>query len=128
MSRFIIGRHKTPSRHYDLLLEKNGEFRHWIVPKNIPKKYKERRIAIEEKGKFDLPRRGGSGNKAEDSWGSGTWVIWDKGAFETEAANKIRLVIRTEGEKFKGKFLLLMPGWGRWTAKRLWVIEKIREK
>jgi DNA polymerase Ligase (LigD) len=127
MSSFIIGRHKTPSRHYDLLLEKNGEVRHWIVPKNVPKKYRERRIAIEERGAFDLPWRGGE-NKAEDSWGSGTWEIWDQGVFETEAANKIRLVIRAEGERFRGKFLLLAPGWGRWTAKRLWVIEKIREK
>ncbi|MFI5324472.1 MAG: hypothetical protein ACHQ6U_13350, partial [Thermodesulfobacteriota bacterium] len=59
---------------------------------------------------------------------SGTWEIWDKGLFETEAANKIRLVIRAEGKMFKGKFLLLVSGWGRWTSKRLWVIEKIREK
>ena len=127
-SRFIIARHKTSSRHYDLLLEKRGEVRHWIVPKNIPKKYRERRIAIEERGPFDIPRNGSSGNRAEDSWGNGKLEIWDEGVFELEAANKIRLLIRAEGKRFKGKFLLLVPGWGRWTAKRLWVIEKIREE
>ncbi len=127
-SSFIIGRHKTSNKHYDLLLEKDGEVRHWIIPKNIPKKYREKRIAIEEKGSGDFPRNGGNVNRAEDSWGSGAWEVWDSGVFETLASNSIRLVIRAEGQRLNGKYLLLVPGWGRWTGKRLWVLEKIREK
>jgi len=123
---FIIGRHKTSSRHYDLILYNKGEVRHWIIPKNIPKKYKEKRIAIEERDPVDYPMNGGSERAAEDSWGSGKWEVWDRGEFETEASNSIRLVIKARGERFQGRYLLLVPGWGRWTAKRLWVLEKIR--
>ena len=124
---FIIGRHKTSSKHYDLILDNKGDVRHWIIPKNIPKKYKDKRIAIEERGPADFRLNGGKEKGAEDSWGSGDWGIWDKGEFETEASNSIRLVIKAAGERFKGRYLLLVPGWGRWTGKKLWVLEKIRE-
>jgi hypothetical protein len=111
-------------QHFDLILENKGEVRHWIIGIS---KYREKRIAIEEKDTAGIRLNGGSGDRAEDSWGGGQWEIWDRGVFETEAVNSIRLVINAAGEKFRGRYLLLVPGWGRWTGKRLWVLEKIRE-
>lgn len=125
-SRFVIGRHGGSNRHYDLILENKGEVRHWIIPKNIPGKYRQKRIAIEEKEPAGFRLNSGNGKRAEDSWGGGQWEVWDTGEFETEAANSIRLVINAAGEKFRGRYLLLVPGWGRWTGKRLWVLEKIK--
>ncbi len=125
---FVIGRHRCSNRHFDLILENKGEARHWIIPGNIPKKYREKRIAIEEKHPAGYRMNAGDRERAEDSWGVGQWEIWDRGEFETEAVNSIRLVINAAGEKFRGRYLLLVPGWGRWTGKRLWVLEKIREQ
>jgi len=125
-SSFVIGRHESSNKHYDLLLENKGERRHWIIPKSIPRKYREKRIAIEERDPADIRLNGGGEHAAEDSWGSGKWETWDRGEVEIEAANSIRLVIKASGERFKGRYLLLVPGWGRWTGKKLWVLEKIR--
>ena len=126
-SSFVIRRHRGSSKHYDLILDNKGEVRHWIIPKNIPKKYREKRIAVEEKDTAGILMNGGSGDRAEYKRGGGEWEIWDRGVFKIEASNSIRLVINAAGEKLRGRYLLLVPGWGRWTGKRLWVIEKIRE-
>jgi len=125
---FVIGRHKASRKHYDLVLGANGVTRHWIVPVGIPQKYGEKRLAIEEKETACFPLKGGDGQAAEDSWGKGQWEIWDEGSYEIEASSGIKLVIKSSGDRFKGRYLLLVPGWGRWTGKRLWVIEKIRER
>ncbi len=127
-SDFVIGRHKTSSKHYDLVLGINGAVRHWIVPRDIPKKYGEKRIAIEEGRHAGFPQKGKDGQAAEDSWGKGIWEIWDEGSYEVEASSSIKLVIRPSGDRFRGRYLLLVPGWGRWTGKRLWIIEKIKER
>jgi len=127
-SDFVIGRHRTSHKHYDLVLGINGVTRHFIVPNNIPRRYGEKRIAIEEKETSAFPPTGGNGQAAEDSWGKGKWEIWDEGSFEIEASSGIKLVINSSGGRFRGRYLLLVPGWGRWTGKRLWVIEKIRER
>ena len=127
-SDFIIGRHKTYRKHYDLVLGINGAARHWIIPRDIPKKYGEKRIAIEEKGHAGFPLKGSGSQAAEDSWGKGRWEIWDEGSYEVEASSGIKLVIRPSGDRFRGRYLLLVPGWGRWTGKRLWIIEKIKER
>jgi hypothetical protein len=126
-SRFVVFKHKSPNKHYDLILENNGEARHWIVPKKIPGKYREKRIAIEERGQAGFRPDEGNEHTAGDGWGSGPLEVWDEGVYETEAVNSIRLVIKASGERFKGRYLLLVPGWGRWTGKKLWVLEKIRE-
>jgi hypothetical protein len=99
-SEFVIGRHKTSHKHYDLVLGINRATRHLIVPNSLPKKFGEKRI--------------------------GKWEIWDEGHFEIESSSSIKLVIKSIGKRFKGRYLLLVPGWGRWTGKRLWVIEKIK--
>lgn len=125
---FVIGRHKTSHKHYDLVLGINGVTRHFIVPNSFPKKYGEKRIAIEEKENTAFPPYRGKGQEPVDSWGKGKWEMWDEGSFEIEASSGIKLVINSSGGRLRGRYLLLVPGWGRWTGKRLWVIEKIRER
>ena len=127
-SEFVIGRHNTSCKHYDLVLGINGVTRHWIIPNSIPKKYGDKKIAIEEKETAFFPQIGEDERAAGDSWGEGKWSVWDEGSFEIEASSGIKLVIKPSGERFKGRYLLLVPGWGKWTGKRLWVLEKIKER
>ena len=125
-SEFVIGRHKTSHKHYDLVLGINGAARHLIVPNSLPNKFGEKRIAIEEKETSGFLTKRESSRTVRDSWGEGKWEIWDEGRFEIESLSSIKLVIKSKGKRFKGRYLLLVPGWGRWTGKRLWVIEKIK--
>jgi bifunctional non-homologous end joining protein LigD len=126
-SRFIIQLHKTKRPHYDLTLEQNGDTRSWILPRGIPKIEEDRKIAIEERGEK------GSFNEARDTvikdgYGEGELETWDIGLYSIEAKNSIKYIISTNGKKFKGKFLLHNPGWGRWTKNKLWVLEKVPSK
>ncbi len=126
-SRFIIQLHKTKRPHYDLTLEQNGDTRSWILPRGIPEIEEDRKIAIEERGEK------GSFNEAQDTvikdgYGEGELKTWDSGSYSIETKNSIKYIISVNGKKFKGKFLLHNPGWGRWTKKKLWVLEKVPSK
>ena len=126
-SNFIIEFHKTKRPHYDLTLEKNGETRSWILPRGVPETEKDRKIAIEEtevKGPFNEAREA----IKQDGYGDGELRAWDSGSYSVEAENSIKYIIFANGKKFKGKFLLHNPGWGRWTKKKLWVLEKVPSK
>ena len=118
---FTIEHHKTRRPHYDLTLEERNEKRRWILPRGIPKKLQEKRIAIEEPGADTPP----GAERTVDDYGEGELKTWDTGSYEIQTENKIKYIFRAEGQKFKGKFLLHNPGWGRWTKKKLWVLEKV---
>lgn len=124
---FIIQLHKTDRPHYDLTLEQNGEVRSWILPRGIPEIEKDRKIAIEE------PMEEKSINELQnaikqDGYGGGELSTWDSGSYSIEKENSIKYILSVNGKKFSGKYLLHNPGWGRWTKKKLWVLEKVPDK
>lgn len=123
-SSFIIHQHKTKRPHLDLTLKKDGEPRSWILPLGVPEKVNERRIAIEEPGVHEEESQA----KRSDFYGEGRSAPWDSGAFHISTENKIKYIFSADGKKLKGKFLLHNPGWGRWTKRKLWVLEKVPEK
>lgn len=120
-SSFIIQSHNTKRPHYDLLIEKGGEIRSWILPRGIPEKVSGRRIAIEE----HVLTAGKDKGVTEDLYGQGDSSTWDSGGFALHTENKIKYIFTAHGTKLSGKFLLHNPGWGRWTKKKLWVLEKV---
>ena len=126
-SEFIIQLHNTESPHLDLTLEHNGKTRFWILPGGVPEIEKDRKIAIEE------PADGTGAHRLkdrarEDGYGRGELKTWDRGSYSVETENSIKCIICAGGQRFKGKFLLHNPGWGRWTKKKLWVLEKVPDK
>ncbi len=126
-SRFIIRHHKTNRPHYDLTLENNKEIRSWILPGGVPGVEKERKIAIEEAGE-DMSIDESLDDIYKDAYGQGRLKTWDSGPYSILTENSIKYIISASGEKFKGRYLLHNPGWGRWTKKKLWVIEKVPAK
>ena len=121
---FTIQLHKTNRPHYDLTLEQNGDMRFWILPGGIPEVEKDRKIAIEEL-REDISSNKNPGAIKQDGYGEGEVKTWDSGSYSIESQNSIKTILSVKGKRFKGKFLLHNPGWGRWTKKKLWVLEKV---
>jgi bifunctional non-homologous end joining protein LigD len=125
-SKFLIRKHNTSHPHYDLFLEVGNELKSWIIPTNIPKNPSDKKVAIE----VDVPKQSLEEAEAqemiEDAFGVGKTKLWDKGIYALETNKKIKIIINAEGGKLKGRFLLHVPNWGRWTKKRLWTMEKIK--
>ncbi len=121
--RFVIQKHKTLHPHYDLRLKIGGILQSWILPKDSPIKDKEKRLAIED-GEEKLNSMG-SLSVVEDGYGIGEAEVWDSGFCHIEEKRRGRMVFRVEGERFSGRFLLLLPIWGGWNKKRLWVLVKL---
>jgi bifunctional non-homologous end joining protein LigD len=124
---FAIRRHETPHPHYDLVLVNPDGPRHWIVPGEIPEKYKEMRISIEQGSEPSAEYESENAELRQDSYGEGMSELWDSGTYESEIHKSTKLVIELHGGKRRGKFLLFCPIWGRWTKKRLWILEKIKD-
>ena len=121
--RFIIQNHKTNHPHYDLSLKIDGVLMTWIIPKRIPTKCREIRLAIEDKA--ERPSSFDYKTVLDDGYGTGEAGVWDAGTYEITRKNKSKIEFEAKGEKFAGKFILLLPSWGKWYKKRLWILIKL---
>ncbi|HWP92652.1 MAG TPA: DNA polymerase ligase N-terminal domain-containing protein [Thermodesulfobacteriota bacterium] len=121
--RFIIQNHKTNHPHFDLSLEIDGARMTWILPKRVPIKGREIRLAIKDKA--ERPSSFDYNTVVDDGYGMGEAEVWDTGTYEITSKNKSKIEFEAKGEKFAGKFILLLPSWGRWYKKRLWTLIKI---
>jgi len=93
--------------------------RSWILPKGFPIEY-EKRLAIE-----DSDRGLGfvcSGAIIGDGYGIGEVEVLDSGVYRIEWKSRSKIVFIARCEKFSGRFILLIPSWGVWSKKRLWVL------
>ena len=120
---FFLLKHTSEHLHYDLRLEIRGITRSWVLPITIPTEHDETRLAIEdweEKSAYLDPE-----GIIEDGYGKGKYEIWDTGACEIIRQSKSRIELMTKGNKFGGRFVLLLPNWGRFYKKRLWLLIKV---
>lgn len=121
--RFIIQKHKTHHPHYDLRLETYEAFRSWILLKEPPTEENGRGLAIED-GEKGAPFIVSSKKILEDGYGTGEAETWDSGIYEVRKKSKSKIIFEAEGKRLLGSFILLLPSWGKWGKKPLWVLIK----
>lgn len=105
---FVVHEHWARSHHFDFRLEIDGALKSWAVPKTLPKKAGEKRLAIRvedhplEYAKF-------RGTIPEGQYGAGKVEIWDKGKLEIteKTANSIKFIL--QGKKLKGGYSIFHP-------------------
>jgi bifunctional non-homologous end joining protein LigD len=105
--RFVIQRHDARRLHYDFRLERNGALASWAVPKGIPLKRGERRLAVHVE---DHPLEYGDfeGTIPAGEYGAGTVEIWDRGTYELlEEKRNGGLTVRLDGERLEGVWTLV---------------------
>jgi DNA ligase D-like protein (predicted 3'-phosphoesterase) len=102
---FVVQEHHAQKLHWDFRLEIKGVLRSWAIPKEPPLKSGLKRLAIlVEDHSLDYADFEG---EIGDGYGKGLVRIWDKGRYEMDSENEKKMVFHLNGNKLKGKYVLL---------------------
>ncbi len=114
-TRFVIHKHDASTLHYDFRLEVDGVLVSWAVPKGPSTDPRERRLAVRTED-HPLDYIDFEGVIAEDEYGGGTVLVWDRGTYRNlkepdgetmaEALADGHLTVWLEGEKLRGGYAL----------------------
>jgi DNA ligase D-like protein (predicted 3'-phosphoesterase) len=78
--RFVLYEHFAHHHHFDFRLEKEGGLKSWAVPKGLPEKSGERRLAIEVED-HPIEYIGFKSTIPESEYGAGEVKIQDAGTY-----------------------------------------------
>jgi bifunctional non-homologous end joining protein LigD len=130
---FVIQKHDATRLHYDFRLELNGVLLSWAVPKGIPTKKADKRLAMHVE---DHPLDYGhfEGIIPEGNYGAGSVMVWDTGTWEPVEGDperglregKLKFVL--QGKKLKGEWTLVrMRARSASSGKDEWLLIKTGE-
>lgn len=126
---FVVQKHAARRLHYDFRLEMDGVLKSWAVPKGLPLRQGERRLAMHvedhpvEYAEFE-------GTIAPGNYGAGSVMIWDQGTYYVhgtspiEALNQGKLHLTLTGTKLKGDWTLVRIKNPRDTHGEQWLLLK----
>ena len=105
---FVAQEHHASHLHWDFRLEYQGVLKSWAVPRGIPVKKNDKRLAIEVE---DHPLEYGdfAGKIPEGEYGAGVVKIWDKGKYQLLKKEKDVWEVKLKGKKLKGIYMLFKP-------------------
>jgi bifunctional non-homologous end joining protein LigD len=109
---FVIQKHAARALHYDFRLEMDGVLKSWAVPKGLPAKRGERRLAMHVED-HPLAYADFEGIIPAGNYGAGSVMVWDFGTFDTDgqggeaALRKGKLGFTLHGKKLKGDWALV---------------------
>lgn len=102
---YVIHEHHASHLHWDLRLEMDGVLKSWAVPKEPPTDPNVKRLAILVED-HPLEYAAFEGIIREGNYGAGKVIIWDKGTFELLEKTERGFVIKINGKKLKGTYVL----------------------
>jgi DNA ligase D-like protein (predicted 3'-phosphoesterase) len=120
---FVLHEHFSKHHHFDFRLEHDGVLASWAVPKGLPEKPGERRLAIQVE---DHPLSYGSfeGTIPEGEYGAGEVKIADSGTYEPLVWGSERIEVLLHGKQLSGKYVLLRFAK---TGEKNWIMLKGKE-
>ena len=106
MPRFVVQKHcKRKTRHFDLMLEKDGVLKTWSLEK-LPDPYRSR-LALQPIKHLPDHRLAYLTYQGKISLGRGTVKIWDKGLYQRILWKDNFKMIAVQGQKITGYFIIL---------------------
>jgi DNA ligase D-like protein (predicted 3'-phosphoesterase) len=105
---FVVHEHWARSHHFDFRLEIDGVLKSWAVPKTLPKKAGEKRLAVQVED-HPLEYAQFKGVIPEGQYGAGKVEIWDKGKLEINEKGKISIKFTLQGKRLKGEYAIFHP-------------------
>jgi bifunctional non-homologous end joining protein LigD len=110
--RFVVQKHDASRLHYDFRLKLARTLKSWAVPKGIPFKRGEKRLAVQVED-HPLSYIDFEGTIPKGQYGGGTVMVWDRGTFEPLskaptkelAGGKLHFILH--GQKLQGEWYLV---------------------
>jgi bifunctional non-homologous end joining protein LigD len=98
---FVIHKHRATRLHYDVRLERDGALPSWAVPRGLPTKPGDKRLAVRTE---DHPLEYGSfeGSIPEGHYGAGEVRIFDEGRYEPVEWTDSKVSFRLHGRRYPG--------------------------
>lgn len=118
---YVIQKHDASHLHYDLRLEFDGVLKSWAIPKTPPAKKGVKRLAVavanhdKSYAKFE--------GEIKEGYGKGTVEIWDFGTFNVVEKDNKKIIVKIDGKKLNGEYVLLNSKLGG--KKENWLFFKI---
>ncbi|HLH00510.1 MAG TPA: non-homologous end-joining DNA ligase [Bryobacteraceae bacterium] len=105
--RFVIQKHAASHLHYDLRIEMHGVLKSWAVPKGMPYRENEKRLAMATED-HPLEYYDFEGVIPKGQYGGGTVTVWDLGTCEIIEGNYYKGFLRVflDGKKLNGEWTL----------------------
>jgi bifunctional non-homologous end joining protein LigD len=109
---FVIQKHAATRLHYDFRLEIGGTLKSWAVPKGMPTRKGEKRLAVEVED-HPLDYASFEGIIPAGNYGGGTVMVWDFGTYflmggEPRSAWKAGMLhLALDGKKLRGEWTLV---------------------
>lgn len=103
---FVVQEHHASHHHFDLRLERDGVLVSWAVPKGIPGKPGDRKLAVQTED-HPLEYADFEGTIPEGEYGAGEVTIWDKGLYEPMVWEDGKIEVVIKGEKVAGRYILV---------------------
>jgi len=111
--RFVIQEHHARRLHWDLRLEAGGVLRSWAVPKGVPARPGERRLAVEVED-HPLDYMDFQGAIPPGNYGAGEVVIWDRGYYAPSAMTRDKVTFAAMGDRLNGAYKLVRVDGKNW--------------
>ena len=119
---FVVQEHRARRLHYDLRLEKEGVLKSWAVPKGIPEKVGEKRLAVQTED-HPLEYATFEGTIPEGQYGAGTVKIWDRGTFDVKLWKDDMVEFTLKGDRLHGTYIMTKF---RKAGDKDWLLMKVR--
>jgi DNA ligase D-like protein (predicted 3'-phosphoesterase) len=103
---FVIHEHHASHLHWDLRLEMEGILKSWAVPKDPLLTLEGKKILAVEVEDHPLFYGLWHGTIPPGNYGAGTVEIWDKGTYDLIEKTDKGFVIKINGKKLNGTFVL----------------------
>ena len=113
--RFVVQKHAASHLHYDFRLEMHDVLKSWSVPKGVPFKQDERRLAMPTED-HPIDYLDFEGIIPKGQYGGGAVMVWDIGTYELIEGNYYKGLVRfyLNGTKLKGEWTLQRDANGKY--------------
>jgi DNA ligase D-like protein (predicted ligase)/DNA ligase D-like protein (predicted 3'-phosphoesterase) len=120
---FVVQEHHARRLHHDLRLEKDGTLKSWAVPKGLPQRTGERRLAIQTED-HPLEYSRFEGTIPEGQYGAGEVTIWDKGSYQLKIWDSDKIEFFLKGRRLSGRYVLAKF---KKAGEKQWILLKTRD-